>query len=664
MTRVALLLLIFLGIHDNLMAANVRITGLQSMTEKEALDFMGGRLTYIKARPATPSRADDVAFILENLLRKRGLNEADVSWSLPGNNTILLQVKEGPPLLLGEITLTGLDSQEEEIRTAVIEQFKAVHTKAGTLSKDAAYFENQNQVGLLKATQYLQSIGFWDAEVSLTTARVDPATGRMMVTLGAKPGPEYLLAAPTVMVAGQRETELESSLVSLHNQVASTENIRSARLFVENHYRGNGYEMATIGMDADYHEGLFTLSFDITPGERFTVGEVNVVGNEDVRVEKIINRFDGFQDQEFSAKKIEKEISRLYGTGAFESVRLETTPQDDETIDVTIRVEEGRPDGYFAYAGIGSLEGFILGGGYYHRNFLGNLWNFSTAFEWSGIGPLWDVRVTEPYFLDRDISFTARFYALRRDFDGYDKAEFGLGALASWKFENGYSGNLSFYSSYISTSADGVAEEDLGPTDYVLHRLAYEQIFDKRDNATVPTKGYYLRLNNALGFAFDDESVSYFRTDAKATFYQPIYEKAHLALNTQAGVIMPTGDSDELPIDLRYFIGGASTVRSFPERELGPTSNGDPRGGEAYWVANLEYIQNITGLLNGVVFLDAGNLVENFEDFGSGQTYYAAGLGVRVDLPIGPVRLEYGRNLNRGSGDPSGAFHFAIGTTF
>jgi outer membrane protein assembly factor BamA len=42
----------------------------------------------------------------------------------------------------------------------------------------------------------------------------------------------------------------------------------------------------------------------------------------------------------------------------------------------------------------------------------------------------------------------------------------------------------------------------------------------------------------------------------------------------------------------------------------------------------------------------------------------AVGLGIRADLPIGPVRLEYGHNMTRDNGEPTGAFHFAIGVSF
>ena len=89
---------------------------------------------------------------------------------------------------------------------------------------------------------------------------------------------------------------------------------------------------------------------------------------------------------------------------------------------------------------------------------------------------------------------------------------------------------------------------------------------------------------------------------------------------------------------------------------MGPDFEGDPLGGTSWWVANVEYTRTIKGPIKGVVFVDAGALDNELE--------LAAGLGVRIDLPVGPIRLEYGRSLSQDDGEPGGAFHFAIGTTF
>jgi len=195
----------------------------------------------------------------------------------------------------------------------------------------------------------------------------------------------------------------------------------------------------------------------------------------------------------------------------------------------------------------------------------------------------------------------------------------------------------------------------IGPDDYIHHRLNFRQQYDRRDDQALPLDGWFARFDNSFGVVTGDESVGYFETEAQLSYYRTLGENTSYALGVRGGFILPTDDND-LPIDLRKFIGGANSVRSFPERDLGPNVNDAPLGGTSWWVANAEYSHTLKGPLRWLIFLDAGALDQDLE--------FAAGLGLRVDLPVGPIRLEYGHSLSRDPGEPSGAFHFAIGSTF
>jgi outer membrane protein assembly factor BamA len=126
-----------------------------------------------------------------------------------------------------------------------------------------------------------------------------------------------------------------------------------------------------------------------------------------------------------------------------------------------------------------------------------------------------------------------------------------------------------------------------------------------------------------------------------------------------------SGEVMEIPIDERFFSGGATTVRSFSERDLGPHDpKGNPIGGEFTTVFNAEYTFPIFGELQGALFADAGNLLPSSEDPGLNDMRYALGVGLRYKLPIGPIRLDYGFNPDRRPGEDSGAFNFSFGFAF
>src|SRR5262249_26466515 len=141
------------------------------------------------------------------------------------------------------------------------------------------------------------------------------------------------------------------------------------------------------------------------------------------------------------------------------------------------------------------------------------------------------------------------------------------------------------------------------------------------------------------------------------------FQQSSLAFGTRAGLVHSLNHSgpDEattIPIDERFFNGGATTVRSFGERELGPHDRkGNPIGGEFYTVYNVEYTFPLYGELKGATFFDAGNLLPTSEHPSMDDIRYALGLGLRYQLPIGPIRLDYGFNPDPQRHEDDGAFH-------
>jgi len=92
--------------------------------------------------------------------------------------------------------------------------------------------------------------------------------------------------------------------------------------------------------------------------------------------------------------------------------------------------------------------------------------------------------------------------------------------------------------------------------------------------------------------------------------------------------------------------------------------DGNPAGGNALLLANVEYVRPVTSLLSGVVFIDAGNVWAEPDMMDTSEIRWAAGLGVRLNTPAGPLRAEYGWKLDREPGESSGEFFLSFGTPF
>jgi outer membrane protein insertion porin family len=126
------------------------------------------------------------------------------------------------------------------------------------------------------------------------------------------------------------------------------------------------------------------------------------------------------------------------------------------------------------------------------------------------------------------------------------------------------------------------------------------------------------------------------------------------------------GDTLIVPINERFFTGGSESMRGFELDTVGPKDpvSGEPTGGQAMLVLNEELRYPIWRSLHGVVFVDAGNVFLRVKDIDLGDLRYDVGLGFRLETPVGPIRLEYGRKIDRQPGESAGELFLSIGNAF
>jgi outer membrane protein insertion porin family len=123
---------------------------------------------------------------------------------------------------------------------------------------------------------------------------------------------------------------------------------------------------------------------------------------------------------------------------------------------------------------------------------------------------------------------------------------------------------------------------------------------------------------------------------------------------------------DEVPIWDRLYLGGANNLRGFKFRDVGPKDeNGEPIGGSTLARITAEYTFPVVDKVRGAIFYDVGFVNAGTYDFGTSNVNSDVGIGVRLDLPIGPVRIDYGFPLQKDSfSSGSGKFNFNIGYQF
>ncbi len=645
-------------------AASIHIHGIPEDKKTELLAKVSPRLDFIKTRDPAPWRADDAAYFFKRLLVRTGHIDAEVDWRLPGGNIIEINAKPGPRYLYGKVDANQMGPLTPEELNGYFFQ-PLVETEI-VAAEDAPYIIEYTEQGAVNVRNYLHSKGYWHARVSVAHETVDRNRKRVDVKLQLSPGPLFILAEPAIRGVPRQDAEsISAEIRNLPGKKASTTNIIKVRSLVENYFRVRGYHHATLQMTAEHRSGMTYLIFDINRGRIFTVDNIIVKGVQKTKKRRVRRYFDGLRDKHFDQTAADTALQDLLKTGAFLSATLNPLTRDGGMMDVEVDVVEAKAKSLRSYIGAGSYEGAIVGLSYTDLNLQGRLLRFNARAEYSGRGLLREMSLTDPRFAGEALQFTTRAFLLERNFDGYDKSENGLETSLLLKYADHYSSRLYLGITQTSTASDSLTPMELGPDDYVNTRIGFEQTVDFRDDPVLPTRGFNARGVFEAGTLSGDASSHYYKTTIDASYRFPLSKKSNIMTRFSTGAIL-TSDENNLPIDLHLFSGGPDSVRSFGQRELGPSSlSGDPLGGAAYWNASVEYIRTINEPIKGVVFFDMGQVYTDANDwFSFRDPHYALGLGLRIDLPIGPVRLEYGHNMNRRKGEPSGTFHFSIGTSF
>ncbi|MGF1460955.1 MAG: BamA/TamA family outer membrane protein [Leptolyngbyaceae cyanobacterium] len=475
-------------------------------------------------------------------------------------------------------------------------------------------------------------------------------------------------------------------------------------LELNNWYQDNGYVLAqVIAAPSVGEDGVVTLQ--VAEG---VIEDINVqfMTEEGLTEDEEGNPIDGktqdyivlreFETEPgdvFQQAQIQSDLQQVFGLGIFDDVNLTLNPgdKDPRKVDVTVNVIE-RNTGSVA-AGVGfNFTGDLFGTlSYRQDNFGGNNQKFAAEAQLSFRDILFDVSFTDPWiggdpymtsytlngFGRRSISLVFDGGPNEIDLPNGDRVRvnrFGGGVTfrrpdvnilgSTWDASLG-----TLYQRVRTTDADGstVTEDaagnpltasDSGSDD--LWTVQFGLVQDSRNDPFSPTSGSVIRLGTEQSIPLGNGSIFFNRVRASYSYYIPVSlfnfseGPQALAINVQGGSIL--GD---FPPYEAFAIGGTNSVRGYDEGELGT--------GQSYLQASVEYRFPLFSFLGGALFLDAGTDVGTGDsvpgspgpDRGKPGSGYGFGAGVRVQTPLGPIRVDYGIN---DEGD--GRLHFGIGERF
>jgi outer membrane protein insertion porin family len=191
---------------------------------------------------------------------------------------------------------------------------------------------------------------------------------------------------------------------------------------------------------------------------------------------------------------------------------------------------------------------------------------------------------------------------------------------------------------------------------------------DRRDDPLLPQTGYTVSLEPKLSLESIGSQANFASLVASSTkiiSLAPLSPRFSLGLGASAGLSQPFGNTDEIPISQRFYLGGRATVRGFRENSLGPQGDyGAVIGGDTLLAGKSQLQYLVVDSLSTHLFLDSGNVFLRERSFSLGDLRYSTGIGFRYLSPIGPIGFDLGHPLDRQSGESSVRLHFSVGSSF
>lgn len=437
--------------------------------------------------------------------------------------------------------------------------------------------------------------------------------------------------------------------------------------------------------------------YDIRTGPETSVGKILIRGNYKTKSKVIRRELLFYPGEKFDIEALEESYSRLLRSQYYQSVdlRLDPTAEESGVENVVVEVAEARTGSLLIGGGIASTVGFFGNFQLIQRNF--DITNVPTSWKdlaegnfFQGGGQtlrlvaqpgrersFYRVAFTEPYFLDLPLLLGLDVFF--RDRDRFDYSEGRVGG--SIRLGHRLSPDADVQVRYRLEDVYITDVERDAPSDVLevegrtrLASLTFSYLLDTRklDRYLVVYDGgrfsvNYEWMSRTLGGEINLNRISGDADYHLHLFDIPNWGKVVLRLWAGAGWVEEVGKTDDVPIYERFFLGGPPRMRGFEFREVGPSEGGDPIGGRVRTTEGMELqFPIIRDVFRGVLFLDTGNIAEDFGEFDLNEHRVSVGAGVRIKVPVfpAPVELDFGFPLRMESGDERRTFSFFIGFPF
>jgi len=465
--------------------------------------------------------------------------------------------------------------------------------------------------------------------------------------------------------------------------------VREGRRALIAAYAREGYLRAEISPELHFSldQTNADLTYHVTEGPQTFFGEIVLEGNVFTKDEVILRELKIETDAPYNPGAILKSQQHLYKTSYFSSVRIQAI---QEKTDDTNKTDPEQPEENIKY-GRQNLQVSVIekprlaldfGIGYAdreetrgiieitHQNLWGTGQSLSARLQRSRVEERYFLTYRKPWFFDESITgrITASYVDLQEV--AFDLKTFSIVAGIEKTFSSRLSGALLYQIERKQTSnvAPKAIQTDEDRERFIIGSLNPSLIYDTRKNPFNPRSGSVTSLVIRDAAKILGSEIQLVKLTLQRRSYRELSKKWVFAFSARVGLAERFGETDNIPIAERFFVGGRNTVRGYDEDELGilgiTFEDNAPTGGNGMLVLNEELRYGLPKSFGLVFFFDHGNVWRRYQDFEFSEIKSTVGLGLRYNTPIGPFRLDWGYKLNREGDESPSAFHFTLGHAF
>ncbi|MBI4457202.1 MAG: outer membrane protein assembly factor BamA [Acidobacteria bacterium] len=650
--------------------------------------------------PLFPERSTEPVFVqesaqnLQRYLQERGHYFAAVKPAIRTElpRTVILDVERGKKFSLAGIRFENITPLEEgELRGVLALRLQSLFSRgvytSQTLADDLERIRNL----------FVQK-GYADARVE---PRLEPRDEEAFVIFRVSAGPQFHVNS--LEIVGNRAFDDQTLLDSLQSRaggIYSPYTVAVDRSILITMYENAGFSNIDFRSDIHYpFPGLADITYYLNEGDRYTIENVVITGNRITRDHVIQRELALVAGEQVSLEKLLTTESNLYNLGVFNRVSIEADPTFQNPFQKILRVHLEEAEHYTLIYGAGYEDADPrVTVGISDTNFLGMARTLGTAFRVGARQQRGQIGYTLPRpFGWRLPTLLSLFAQHERKRQGDLQEDLGkpfdttrLTAQLQSERRINRPTSLFFRFNYEKVSVSNIEELEAlfrENRPVRLARLSVSLLNDSRDNPLNANRGTFNSVDLQLTPRFLGSEAQFMRLFAQQQYFQPVAHGLVFAVSERFGLLKPFGKNtvdtslpvqlqNPIPISERFFAGGSTSLRGFRLDQAGPLVEKTitikeraekrlvPIGGNALLIWNAELRFPVFRFIRGVLFYDTGNVFRNAGNISLKDFSHAVGFGLRLNTPVGPLRADFGYNLNPPPNFKKELFFFNIGQTF